>query len=618
MKINELDKNAGVTQQQLDALENVLDRVFGNVGIDVEFTRHFLDRVNDVRNVKPISIKELGMLFKKEFVKYGKPIAQLGPDAEAVMKDLSSDINIPFALNWNGEELELVAKTVMRKKNFKSSNKEFAVESDDIMVKGKQSDFPDNYDATNDTTFNDFSKKEFKQVAMKAISSLNKQQQMVIKARFGLEPFNTSYTLQQIADAMNLSRARIRQIQDRALRTLKHPKHSRGMRSYLNQSKEFTVESDNQSGVYSDEKNNVEIHWKRIDHPSVSKDHLDIEAYQNGKRVDINNQQADHYRYLINQEMNETSTLGSKINFPGMSDTTVAPKTVPKPSPQVTKPAKNRFDKIVNWSKSLFDDEDFVESNAFTNARMNAIKAGKDTFEVNGKTYKVTGNTSDEKNAVTEDLGSVPPLADLIVLAVVAQTTVAGLKTMLRTAVKTGKGLRKIKKMADAAGVKLNDKLNPDLYESAREDILKTVGSRQERDFYLAALNALDRLMKSKGAKGSVNSYAFDIARSFNGMDYKTLVTMYNKEHSIDEEQMVEVKQSNPLIVLDKLADRSDNGEFPVKFYDDSIIKVTPKKARKFMDVYYKMADEQREVINKYIKTKKGFMQAITDFNIPI
>jgi len=36
------------------------------------------------------------------------------------------------------------------------------------------------------------------------------------------------------------------------------------------------------------------------------------------------------------------------------------------------------------------------------------------------------------------------------------------------------------------------------------------------------------------------------------------------------------------------------------------------------MDVYYKMADEQRDVINKYIKTKKGFMQAINDFNIPI
>lgn len=66
---------------------------------------------------------------------------QLGPDAQAVMKDLETDINIPFVLNWNGEELELVAKTVMRKKNFTTPNKEFTVESDDIMVKGKQSDF---------------------------------------------------------------------------------------------------------------------------------------------------------------------------------------------------------------------------------------------------------------------------------------------------------------------------------------------------------------------------------------------------------------------------------------------------------------------------------------------
>ena len=42
------------------------------------------------------------------------------------------------------------------------------------------------------------------------------------------------------------------------------------------------------------------------------------------------------------------------------------------------------------------------ESNPFTDARMNAIKAGKSTFTVGGKTYKVTGDTSDEENAVSE------------------------------------------------------------------------------------------------------------------------------------------------------------------------------------------------------------------------
>ena len=123
-----------VTQIQLDALEKALDKVFAQVGIDVEFTRHFLDRVNDERNVRQITIQELAILFKKEFQKYAKPIAQLGPDAQAVLKDLSSDINVPFALvrDSANQELDLIAKTVRRKKDFKTPNKEFAVEQTSI------------------------------------------------------------------------------------------------------------------------------------------------------------------------------------------------------------------------------------------------------------------------------------------------------------------------------------------------------------------------------------------------------------------------------------------------------------------------------------------------------
>jgi hypothetical protein len=43
------------------------------------------------------------------------------------------------------------------------------------------------------------------------------------------------------------------------------------------------------------------------------------------------------------------------------------------------------------------------ESNVFTDARMNAIKAGKTEFKVGGKTYKVTGDTRDEKAAVAKE-----------------------------------------------------------------------------------------------------------------------------------------------------------------------------------------------------------------------
>ena len=121
-------KNEDVTPGELNALERVVDKAFSQVGIDVEFTRHFLDRANDSRNGEPITVQELARLFSKEIRRWGKPIAQMGPDTEAVMKDLESDINIPFALRWNGKELEMIAKTVMRKKDFRTSNKEFPVE----------------------------------------------------------------------------------------------------------------------------------------------------------------------------------------------------------------------------------------------------------------------------------------------------------------------------------------------------------------------------------------------------------------------------------------------------------------------------------------------------------
>jgi len=132
-----------ITRSDLAQIEKYADKLFAKVGIDVEFTKHFLDRVNDERNKKQITTAELTRIFKQVFSKHGKPIARLGPDAEAVMKDMRTDINMPFVLKLSGNELELVAKTVMRKKDFKTSNKTFAVEhatnalKNDVIKQGK-------------------------------------------------------------------------------------------------------------------------------------------------------------------------------------------------------------------------------------------------------------------------------------------------------------------------------------------------------------------------------------------------------------------------------------------------------------------------------------------------
>ena len=49
----------------------------------------------------------------------------MGDDAEAVIRDMQTDINMPFVLAYDdrNKEIDLVAKTIMRKKDFKTSNK---------------------------------------------------------------------------------------------------------------------------------------------------------------------------------------------------------------------------------------------------------------------------------------------------------------------------------------------------------------------------------------------------------------------------------------------------------------------------------------------------------------
>ena len=117
-----------LTVKDLDTVEKYADKLYKSLGVDVEFTKHFLDRVNDARNIKQITIAELIRLFKQSYKKYGKEIPKLGNDAQAVLNDIKTDINMPFVLKWDGKKFELIAKTIMRKKDFKTSNKKLSFE----------------------------------------------------------------------------------------------------------------------------------------------------------------------------------------------------------------------------------------------------------------------------------------------------------------------------------------------------------------------------------------------------------------------------------------------------------------------------------------------------------
>ena len=113
-----------VTQKQISDLEKFADRLLDKFGVDVEFTRHFADRMNDERNKPAISVAELQKLFKKIAKNKAKDIKQ-NANSEAVLKDMQADLNLPVVIKFNRdkEEFEVVNKTIMRKKNFATSNK---------------------------------------------------------------------------------------------------------------------------------------------------------------------------------------------------------------------------------------------------------------------------------------------------------------------------------------------------------------------------------------------------------------------------------------------------------------------------------------------------------------
>jgi len=312
MKANSII-NENITQADLDQLEIYADRLFAKVGIDVEFTRHFLDRVNDERNQKDITIGELTRLFKQEFKKWGKPIAQLGPDAEAVMKDMQTDINLPFVLKWdkNNDELDLVAKTVMRKKNFYTPDKEFPVENVTELKIHK----PD--------------PKDTKGITRNKMPQVKKDDY----------PEFVEY---------------LRDNGAKFAKEVVNPKSLKPIQS------EFS-----DSGVIK------ALELEKIEKPII--------ASQDNYIID------GHHRWLAALNTGQQVSI-FRVNIPG--DTLL----------QLT----------LDFPKTYFKaiEENFNESNPFTDARMNAIKAGKTSFKVGGKTYKVTGDTSDELNAQTENFAS--------------------------------------------------------------------------------------------------------------------------------------------------------------------------------------------------------------------
>ena len=64
------------------------------------------------------------------------------------------------------------------------------------------------------------------------LDTLTPREARILRLRFGMQD-GRSYTLEEIGQKFGLTRERIRQLERRALRRLRHPRRSRQLRHYL-------------------------------------------------------------------------------------------------------------------------------------------------------------------------------------------------------------------------------------------------------------------------------------------------------------------------------------------------------------------------------------------------
>jgi RNA polymerase primary sigma factor len=73
---------------------------------------------------------------------------------------------------------------------------------------------------------------ELRRIMASALASLTPREERVLRMRFGIG-MNTDHTLEEVGRQFSVTRERIRQIEAKALRKLKHPSRSRRLRTFL-------------------------------------------------------------------------------------------------------------------------------------------------------------------------------------------------------------------------------------------------------------------------------------------------------------------------------------------------------------------------------------------------
>lgn len=124
-----------VSVQKMDELQKFAISLWKKYGIDLIFTKHFLERVNHIRNDPPVTPEELLRLFRESARYHGSTIKNTAAEG-GIITDITTNLNIPLVtpntstlddlLNVNQTrkkpDRQVLFKSVQRKKDYVSNN----------------------------------------------------------------------------------------------------------------------------------------------------------------------------------------------------------------------------------------------------------------------------------------------------------------------------------------------------------------------------------------------------------------------------------------------------------------------------------------------------------------
>lgn len=81
---------------------------------------------------------------------------------------------------------------------------------------------------------------QLKSLTEKSLDTVTPTEKKVIQMRFGMDPYDHEHTFGEISELINLSRERVRQIEAKALRKLRHPNRSQDLRGFIYENQVLT------------------------------------------------------------------------------------------------------------------------------------------------------------------------------------------------------------------------------------------------------------------------------------------------------------------------------------------------------------------------------------------